>query len=90
MQFGRSSERIEAVSRSEGSGESQGTQYRHRLEAEPLWSVKDVARFLSVSEKTVRRMEARGEIQRCRHFVTLVRFRPRDVGGLASAPGKES
>ena len=56
-----------------------------RLEAEPLWSVKDAARFLNVSEKTVRRMEARGLLRRCSHVLGVVRFRQRDVRGLASA-----
>ena len=63
------------------SGRSPST----RSDAEPLWCVKEVARFLNVSVKTVRRMEARGELRRCRHLIGIVRFSPRDVRGLASA-----
>lgn len=57
---------------------------RERL-GQSLMSVKDVARFLRVSEKTVRRMEAAGKLRRCVGLDYLVRFRPSDVLRLASA-----
>ena len=49
---------------------------------ESLWSIKDVARFLQVSEKTVRRLEARKLLRRCSDVLGVVRFWPRDVRGL--------
>ena len=54
-----------------------------------LWTVEDVAKYLQVSTKTVRRMEARGRFRRCPHLGSLVRFQARDVLRLASANGRE-
>jgi hypothetical protein len=69
-----------------GAGTTNGLiEAKRHLETEPLWCMKDVARFLNVSVKTVRRMEARGELHRCRHLIGVVRFSPRDVRRLASA-----
>lgn len=63
---------------------------RRVREREPLWTVQDIARYLQVSTKTVRRMEGRGLFSRCASIGGLVRFRSSDVTRLASAKGKEN
>ncbi len=77
---GEFEEAVLGWARAEGEQEAR----RERL-GQSLMSVKDVARFLRVSEKTVRRMEARGKLRRCVGLDYLVRFRPSDVLRLASA-----
>lgn len=56
---------------------------------EGLWTRRDVADFLSVSTRTVQRMEDRGILRRCPGLGSAVRFPIGDVRKLASADWKE-
>ncbi len=55
-----------------------------------LLTREEAAVFLNTSTKKLQRMEACGRIRRCPAIEGLVRYSPREVERLASAPGKEA
>ena len=52
-------------------------------------TVEEVAAFVGVSTRTVRRWDRKGTLPRCPEMGLIVRFTTRDVLRLASAPRKE-
>jgi hypothetical protein len=92
----------EARTRAQGRSEAEGVRWEHEepengrgLESnrlarrEGLWTRRDVAEFLSVSTRTVQRLEERGILRRCPGLRSAVRFPVGDVRKLASADWKE-
>lgn len=55
------------------------------LDAEPLWTIDDVAKFLGISRKTFYQWRYRGYGPKALRLRGAIRYRPADVAGWLDA-----
>ena len=82
-------ERVEKLERREASAEGVRTLAAEKIQRQIPLTREEVAAYLSVSTKTIQRLDTAGELPRCAGLDVAVRYAVSDVLRLASALRRE-
>ena len=80
---------LETMLKANPNDAAQRERAAEKIERGASLTPEEVAAFLGVSKRTIRRLELDDALTRCRALRGAVRYPARDVLRLASAPGKE-